>query len=686
MDSETRLPAIYDHSKDLEKSTIITSHNNKNNGINLPDIKQSVEENPTAQSPILNEPKNEDLFAGDDKLPKAWTDLRVNDEQSELQKSKLDWENQVARHILSVFATTSAVTDVNESSKILEFVDRRFLGLAEEKHSHALLVGDNIEENEYEDDEKDEKYKNHENKFELIDEEEENKIPEKQETPKRKKKLKKKKKLSKSKSEDLKFDVSSEFNEDHKKKLQQVMDLLETEKQKPKRHDKFRRNNTIKMADGREILIRGNPRVYPIWFASSGDIFVDWTKLPGSMRLQAHLNSIYEKKQYEEYVTIIESLLLHLYQQWEFGDQEFSVGSFGNSMKYHTAPTIPQVTRKTKNLDRKASTKYNMGSYTDDLLRAELGLDFGNPIHYDVRGTEHQPMTPLHEEESLGGSKTSLIGSETHSKPAETTSSKSSIKSKRSRRMNPEPLQAFGFSKETLDELWEQLILTAIAMGVLCSEAKQFSLALKLFNKAESWCSKEDYFPNKEKRVLMRAHVRDGMGFYFYRRKQPEAAIVYCTRAQNAYNSLDFADGVGITFLHIAAIFCQQGDFKESHKKIFEFLGMVEEGKMAQSEATPKQLCLVAIAYHNLAVVQLKLRLPDLACKSSQNARKLARLCLSYSNRWINLFQYTHEVAINDIKYELSNKGEYKTMTKEQQFMIDQLSEAMFHPFAEESL
>ena len=57
---------------------------------------------------------------------------------------------------------------------------------------------------------------------------------------------------------------------------------------------------------------------------------------------------------------------------------------------------------------------------------------------------------------------------------------------------------------------------------------------------------------------------------------------------------------------------------------------MVEDGRLSFESATPKQLCLVAISYHNLAVVQLKMLVPDLACKNSQNARKIARLCLSY--------------------------------------------------------
>lgn len=109
---------------------------------------------------------------------------------------------------------------------------------------------------------------------------------------------------------------------------------------------------------------------------------------------------------------------------------------------------------------------------------------------------------------------------------------------------------------------------------------------------------------------------------------------------------------------------------------------MVESGRLATADATPKQLCLVAIGYHNLAVVQLKLAMPDLACKNSQNARKIARLCLSYSNRWIETFQYTHEIAITDIKYELSSK-KARELSPAQLALVIELSEALFDPYSD---
>ena len=107
---------------------------------------------------------------------------------------------------------------------------------------------------------------------------------------------------------------------------------------------------------------------------------------------------------------------------------------------------------------------------------------------------------------------------------------------------------------------------------------------------------------------------------------------------------------------------------------------MIESGRLANAETTPKQLCMTSVGYHNLAVVQLKLELPDLACKNSQNARKLARLCLSLSNRWIHIFQYTHEICLADLKYELGRTTTAKNMTAEQLYMLKELSEAMFDP------
>jgi hypothetical protein len=53
-----------------------------------------------------------------------------------------------------------------------------------------------------------------------------------------------------------------------------------------------------------------------------------------------------------------------------------------------------------------------------------------------------------------------------------------------------------------------------------------------------------------------------------------------------------------------------------------------------------------AVCYHNIAVQQLFLERFDEACVASQNCRRLARISLSYSNRWLPHFDATHRVAL----------------------------------------
>ncbi len=188
------------------------------------------------------------------------------------------------------------------------------------------------------------------------------------------------------------------------------------------------------------------------------------------------------------------------------------------------------------------------------------------------------------------------------------------------------------------------------------------------------------------------------MAFYFFRREMAVAAVSYCKQAMEIFDQYDNVDGVAQCLLHLSATNSQIGEFKEAHRVssiccnypstslifafaisqiLFQFMAMVESGRLATANATPKQLCLVAVAYHNLAVIELKLNLPDMACKSSLNARKIARLCLSYSNRYIDIFQYTHDVALSDMKYDLEHL-ECDDMTPAQVIAIKELAEALY--------
>jgi hypothetical protein len=93
---------------------------------------------------------------------------------------------------------------------------------------------------------------------------------------------------------------------------------------------------------------------------------------------------------------------------------------------------------------------------------------------------------------------------------------------------------------------------------------------------------------------------------------------------------------------------------------------MVEDGRLESGGASAQKICLVAVTYHNIAAEQLLLSRIHEACVSSQNARRLARLSLSYSNKWLSNFEATHRMALA----ALSTQREVRTKSKLNYFKI----------------
>jgi hypothetical protein len=132
---------------------------------------------------------------------------------------------------------------------------------------------------------------------------------------------------------------------------------------------------------------------------------------------------------------------------------------------------------------------------------------------------------------------------------------------------------------------------------------------------------------------------------------------------------------------------------------MYEFLSLIEDGTLHFTEdtATSEELCIVAVGYHNLAIVQLKMEASDLACKSILNARKIARLCLSYSNRWLANFQWTFDVCVEDVKFQVATKfggagslannlddKEYWGLSQHQYEVLTELITSFYDPHADE--
>lgn len=75
---------------------------------------------------------------------------------------------------------------------------------------------------------------------------------------------------------------------------------------------------------------------------------------------------------------------------------------------------------------------------------------------------------------------------------------------------------------------------------------------------------------------------------------------------------------------------------------------------------------------------------------SSQNARRLARLCLSYSNRWLHSFEGTHKLALAELARLLPSATEPGVVEEsggtgvdrgeetEQKKLLERLTEELF--------
>jgi tetratricopeptide (TPR) repeat protein len=444
--------------------------------------------------------------------------------------------------------------------------------------------------------------------------------------------------------------------------------------------DSYRISNTIKMKDGREIVLRGSPRCFPIWFCSSGDVFADWTALPGASKLQAHLNALYENKKYTEYVDVVETSIQENWRRVIYGEEDFTIGSFGINAATGKSSDDGPVRGASSSSGRRARSTRQAGKRNTD----EGTSQFGSPLGWRQTDSGVVPV-------ELRGAPLSDHGAAAAA---------------------AERIATCGPSHEQLKGLWQQLIVTALAMGVLAMEQKHFDKGLSLFHQAERWTKNDELLDSSAVRKHCRAHCKDAMACYFFKVGKPFSAVSYAEAAMELYEGARDMEGVAVCLLHLSAIYSQLGEFKKAHKLIFEFLAMVEGGRLSDAAPSPKQLCLVAVGYHNLgklllvravcqpllflrrcpmsltylpshriasAVVQLKLNVPDLACKNSQNARKIARLCLSYSNRWIDVFRYTHSLAVADIKWELRTK-QLADLSPMQIALIAELAEALFDP------
>jgi len=571
-------------------------------------------------------------------------ETRVNNNEYKIDPHlalhKNEWENEIARHILSVYATSHSKEDVRDSKSIIKYVDIDRIETPEGVEEYVRSADGR---GPYASDEDEQEG----NALESINEVEDSLG------------LTDKSQILTGKKTRRPSDVSGRsatsrhptHQPGQKTAREAGLDLTHVEKSF-RNHSKYRSCLVVRVGrtgrtagaphnPGTEISVRGSPRVFPIWFVSSGEVYSSWARLPGGDKLQAQLFNLYEKRHFKEYLGILEKTIDDMWRDRRLGKIE-GVQEFLNPR---------HSTRKRVQLDeniRLVSKDGRVMQKLKDHKRKEVVLAAKRPDHLNGLGAwaDEDPDGNVWE-------KIAHDDKVEEAKRAELTD-------------------------EDLISLWGQLTLTANAFGILLIEKKSYDMALEILQRAEGWCKRSDFLP-KHIRTEIMPHIYDALAFYFYKRGKNMSATTYTNLALKDHEVLGNLDNICICLLHIAAIQSQAGHYKDAHATLYQVLAMVEDGRLAFANATPKQLCLVAISYHNLAVIQMKLLVPDLACKSSQNARKIARLCLSYSNRWIHIFQWTHEAAMEDIRFQLTLKPKIP-LNDQQLHVIKELTADMYQP------
>ena len=208
---------------------------------------------------------------------------------------------------------------------------------------------------------------------------------------------------------------------------------------------------------------------------------------------------------------------------------------------------------------------------------------------------------------------------------------------------------------QLMERLWRQMVVTCNAFGVRCLEQKKYPKALELLEKANELAGYEDIIPHHLVQEL-KAFVMDSFAYYYMRRNKPSAALQYIINAMKAHNRRKDWPHVAKCHLHTACILSKLERHDESIRCLGQVLSMVDDGFLEVSSNNAQQLLMVSVAYHNIAVEQLILRHISEACVSSQNARRLARLCLSYSNRYLPNFEATHVAALKELAASVRHK------------------------------
>lgn len=315
-------------------------------------------------------------------------------------------------------------------------------------------------------------------------------------------------KKAKKKSSSSTTPVSSAVTTSREKNLKSENSM----KKSLKKSENLANNNdkTLKKNNPQTAYVAPPPPCYPIWFVGNDPAHkVDWSSLPGGSKLQAHLACLYEEKSYENYIQVIELVILRVLKEivkgisvnkWEWEEEEVEIPEFGLSSRYPNANYFSN-SRKLKTKKRKEESK--IGGKEE---KEENFLQNNSTFSSQNRDNELQSA-------SLQSNDTFLDHTQVMNQDSNRSISKNHEKNEEiQQNLVNEPLPpsitvSYSLSKENLSQLWIQLIRVTLGVSCLSIEQGRFHTAMNCINKAQSFLAHETLIVDETGRIFYLFYV-----------------------------------------------------------------------------------------------------------------------------------------------------------------------------------
>ena len=218
-------------------------------------------------------------------------------------------------------------------------------------------------------------------------------------------------------------------------------------------------------------------------------------------------------------------------------------------------------------------------------------------------------------------------------------------------------------SKQTMDLLWRQLILIVNSFSIKLIQQRKYPQSIDLIDTSKDLVSYLDTTRADSKDIIdeVNGYIKDSLAYYYSKRDKPSAALKYIVEAISLQKKRQDKINLMRCNLHRSFILQQLNRYDEAMKILKDVLKMVDNGSLDSfykvKEKRPEKnvdndrqiVLLISVAYHNLCCLQLvKGQIGD-ACLNSQNCRRLSRLCMNVSSRYLTHFEETHIKAMNEL-------------------------------------